>query len=58
MSDRKKKPGRVRGKDSERSRSPSRQRASRGAKKNKSMGDMSIEEMVRTLLEPYWICKD
>ena len=46
---------RVRGKDGERSRSPSRQRASRGAKKNKSMGDMSLEEMVCWPSSPFSI---
>jgi Leucine-rich repeat (LRR) protein len=39
------KDGRLRGKDRERSRSPSRLRASRGSKKSASLTDMSLEEM-------------
>jgi hypothetical protein len=40
------KPGRTRGKDSERSRSPSRQRASKGAKKRQGTNDFTLEEMM------------
>ena len=38
--------GKPRGKDRERSRSPARLRASRGAKKKSSAAEMTLEEMV------------